>query len=517
MIKKRKKQSLERKKSNYVDNAKLLAEVLRYQQLIKDADGGFVKVTDELATFFMIMAKNLSSKGNFISYCVDSETEALTQRGWLKYDQITTADIILSMNVETKQLTWSPIRELFVNKEYDGLMFKLKGQTLDALVTPGHKFVTERGLISIDKITAKDHFITMGSPTDEVVDKTYSDAFVEIVGWFVTEGTSQKYDRVRDGITSEYLILCQKRGTETHNRITNTFKQLDEEFKTSCWKEYDKDQHGVGYFRLYEPLTKEVLKVSRGRVLSTDFILRLTQDQRVLLIKTMMDADGSGTQYTQKDYEHVKSFLMLCTLAGVTTHTTKRIWETPFGLADMYIITLCNSKQCYSECVDFHGGRRGPGGDVYIKSNTPTVPYKGIVWCPRTDFGTFVCKRGTRIYVTGNTWKDEMISDGLEDCIRSAHKFNATKGLNAFTYFSTIMFWAFVRRIKKENKQVYCKYKSFLTSPLMNEDEILTMFQTHDSLKENKLQFVQNFEDTLVKTRAANKKKREDKLSEKHN
>jgi len=97
------------------------------------------------------------------------------------------------------------------------------------------------------------------------------------------------------------------------------------------------------------------------------------------------------------------------------------------------------------------------------------------------------------------SWKDEMISDGIENCIQYAANFNPEKSTNAFTYFSTIMFYAFVRRIKKENKQLYCKYKSFLCSDLMNDDEVLTIIQNHDNFKEHKLEFIDRFEESMVK------------------
>lgn len=51
------------------------------------------------------------------------------------------------------------------------------------------------------------------------------------------------------------------------------------------------------------------------------------------------------------------------------------------------------------------------------------------------------------------TYKDEMISDGIENCIKSAKGFDPEKSKNAFGYFTQIAFNAFVRRIQKENRQ----------------------------------------------------------------
>lgn len=55
------------------------------------------------------------------------------------------------------------------------------------------------------------------------------------------------------------------------------------------------------------------------------------------------------------------------------------------------------------------------------------------------------------------TFKDDMISDALYDCVRFAKKFNPDKSDNPFSYITTICFRAFLRRIDKEKTQKYVK------------------------------------------------------------
>jgi DNA-directed RNA polymerase specialized sigma24 family protein len=57
------------------------------------------------------------------------------------------------------------------------------------------------------------------------------------------------------------------------------------------------------------------------------------------------------------------------------------------------------------------------------------------------------------------TFKDDMVSDALYDCIRFAKKFNPEKSKNPFSYITTISFYAFLRRIDKEKTQRYIKAK----------------------------------------------------------
>jgi DNA-directed RNA polymerase specialized sigma24 family protein len=59
------------------------------------------------------------------------------------------------------------------------------------------------------------------------------------------------------------------------------------------------------------------------------------------------------------------------------------------------------------------------------------------------------------------TYKDDMISDGLENCLAYMHNFNPDKSTNPFAYFTQIIYYAFLRRIQREKKQQYIKYKYF--------------------------------------------------------
>lgn len=56
---------------------------------------------------------------------------------------------------------------------------------------------------------------------------------------------------------------------------------------------------------------------------------------------------------------------------------------------------------------------------------------------------------------------DEMIDDGIENCIQYAHNFDPAKSSYVFTYFTKMVFYAFVRRIQKEKKHSYIKHKVF--------------------------------------------------------
>jgi len=62
------------------------------------------------------------------------------------------------------------------------------------------------------------------------------------------------------------------------------------------------------------------------------------------------------------------------------------------------------------------------------------------------------------------TYRDDMISDGIENCLQYMRNFNPEKSNNPFAYFTQIIYYAFIRRIQKEKKQQDVKAKLIATS-----------------------------------------------------
>jgi hypothetical protein len=56
-------------------------------------------------------------------------------------------------------------------------------------------------------------------------------------------------------------------------------------------------------------------------------------------------------------------------------------------------------------------------------------------------------------------FREDMIGDGVENCLLYAHNFDPAKSSNPFSYFTQIIYYAFLRRIEKEKKQAFIKYK----------------------------------------------------------
>ena len=102
------------------------------------------------------------------------------------------------------------------------------------------------------------------------------------------------------------------------------------------------------------------------------------------------------------------------------------------------------------------------------------------------------------------TFKDDMISDGVENCLLYIDNFDPDKSSNPFAYFTQIIYFAFLRRIQKEKKQLYVKYKTMenevINSLIENNGEDLVAGHLngilHDSYSEELIRdFINTFED----------------------
>ena len=66
------------------------------------------------------------------------------------------------------------------------------------------------------------------------------------------------------------------------------------------------------------------------------------------------------------------------------------------------------------------------------------------------------------------TFRDDMISDGIENCLQYMDNFNPDKSKNPFAYFTQIIYYAFIRRIQKEKKQIQIKSKLIANAGVEN-------------------------------------------------
>lgn len=96
------------------------------------------------------------------------------------------------------------------------------------------------------------------------------------------------------------------------------------------------------------------------------------------------------------------------------------------------------------------------------------------------------------------SFRDDLISDALYDCVRFAKKFNPEKTENPFSYITTIAFSAFLRRIDSEKKQSYVKAKIISETPThdffdsIEADDIELQENFIEYMNENNVNLINN-------------------------
>ena len=85
------------------------------------------------------------------------------------------------------------------------------------------------------------------------------------------------------------------------------------------------------------------------------------------------------------------------------------------------------------------------------------------------------------------TYRDEMISDGIENSLQYIDNFDPEKSKNPFAYFTQIIYFAFVRRITKEKKQQKIKDKLLKRSNISD----MIAVQSHDDEADYQAQYIE--------------------------
>ena len=135
--------------------------------------------------------------------------------------------------------------------------------------------------------------------------------------------------------------------------------------------------------------------------------------------------------------------------------------------------------------------------------------------------GECILKIATKLSNSPNfinySYKDDMILDGIENCIQYFDNFDPEKSKNPFAYFTQIVWYAFLRRIDKEKKQSYIRGK-------LIRDNTIEQFelQDHDMGGDDDFQntyigFMQNhgtFDYDYEEKKKAKRKKKQASLEE---
>lgn len=340
--------------------------------------------------------------------CVDFETEALTERGWVKGLDLRRTDRLLTKNAETGALEWQTPTAIHLYPDRVGPLVEFRSTRFSAVTTPDHRWLV------FDKKTRKDICTTSEkisrhgdhrihrTGTYEAPDAPHSDDFIELVGWVLTDGSLDKSPSTR-------IRIYQTKRREVQ-RIDALFRRLGFDAhrgkSRNCvvWGFTDRGSGGEA---------SRIRALFPERLLTPEFVRTLSARQARVLFDTMMLGDGTRTRaglrtFFTRSETAAEAFQMLCVLAGeaskaqwrdLSKHRPKKydsmpnipkaagIWEVRIYRRDKVQVL----KHQVREYVDARG-----------------------VWCPEVPNTYFVARRAGTVYVTGNTLFQGLAADAAK-------------------------------------------------------------------------------------------------------
>lgn len=341
--------------------------------------------------------------------CVDQDTEILTADGWRTHEEVNEGDTVLTLNHGTGLTEWQPVLHMFrkeVTKDAGKPMVSIEGRRHSSLTTWDHKWpvLHARGrshtwerewTISAD-LNAGDRIIT-AAPHLAPTEAKWSDALVETVAWFWTEGHIRSRGRKNDDIG-----ICQSLTANPDNvvlirrALNGLFGLASPDLGTGGradpmpkWRE-DIRPDGKVEWRLNVTASALILELAPDKMVSLAFIRELTASQLDLFIDRSLRADGHGLKLGQSDPRRLDAFELAGILAGYSVGRFSSIHQG-FHEHIQHYVSL---------------GKRSTVQPVTVATGVDhrsLVPYEGIVWCPTTPNATWVARRNGHVFFTGNT------------------------------------------------------------------------------------------------------------------
>jgi hypothetical protein len=335
-------------------------------------------------------------------HCVDYETEILTQRGWLNGRDLREGDQVMTLNPETGRGEWQPC-ETVHHWEGQHTVRHLEGRSHSSVSTLNHKWITrdydskKLRFRTSAELNTNDRIIRAAPTANLPTEPKWSDAFVELVAWYWTEGqehpdggiclwqseavNSWKCQRIRETLTTLYgpgqeSLKHGRGGWRETVRMSGVVKK-----PTASWY-------------ITKSLAEDIRRIAPGKVVSGEFISQLTSAQLRLFIEVSLDADGhrgrGGAGYiAQKKPEMLDAFEMACSLLGIPwTRSTP-----PSGG------NACTRTGKQIEVRPVANAQRATRG----KNTADTLETVEGVWCPQVPNRTWLARRRGTVYFTGNS------------------------------------------------------------------------------------------------------------------
>lgn len=327
--------------------------------------------------------------------CHDTETEALTRRGWLRYDQIRDGDEVLSYVDGAAR--WSPIISR-VEREHDGEMVTVENQSISLNVTPNHRILCKKrqrnqwpesfGYIPANDLVGRISLPVSG--TAPSTDVALTDDQIALAGWILTDGSIYW-----KGNSPKITIYQSKNGAEIERllsslNLAHRHSIRDRTITEVCGRVLRAEPSPQHEWTLTADASRDVLEwvPEKGRL--PDWAHDLSARQFGVLLDSIVAGDGcwDGINPSAKRVAVVHgSEPFLSSLQAVAV---QHGWYARISVARG---TDCRLNLCRRDDVQFDTR-------VAVKRTM----YSGRVWCLTVPHGNFMIRRNGAAHFSGNCW-----------------------------------------------------------------------------------------------------------------
>jgi transposase-like protein len=338
--------------------------------------------------------------------CHDQETEALTQRGWMRHDEILDSDLVLTLNAATAKAEWNPIMAR-IDKPYDGEMVRIESLSISALVTPGHR-ILHRGrrrepdgtytfnpdleYASAESVPAR--FAVPTSSVQESAGCGLSDDQIALAGWILTDGSI-----TRKGQHVKVTIWQSKDATEIRRLLSACGLKYSERVRERHITEVAgralvRPPLPERSFNLSAESSRRVVEWVPEKGALPEWVEQTSEAQFNVFLDALIQGDGvwDGKDPSAKTVAALhkdKAFL-----ERVQHIAVRRGWTARLSVArgKDWRLNLCKRKELQLERSRAVSRER----------------YRGRVWCLTVPNGNFMVRRNGAAHFSGNCWNQGM-------------------------------------------------------------------------------------------------------------
>lgn len=360
----------------------------------------------------------------YLQFCIDSETEILTEVGWKNINSISYNDRAAAFDTETEEIKYRPVLNIVKRPLHnEECFYSIKNDHLDIRVTNNHDMLTACGKKTTcwiketaEKTSKRKGLYRVPVCGDLKIkdNEKITDSELLLLGWFLSDGTRNKKNNAITISQSykhkhyineieEIIIQCGFKYGKYRIKRTGNFSKYEDlcAFTISYGAPKGKNKHLEGYGRLEEWFNKSI----------PDIYNTLSSRQLKILLKTLFDGDGfkrKRTGYTSRtttitcgdNYQMASRIQELCILRGISCkiHSLKTPTGVNHNLAIKYeyrtrSIPGVNITDNRIKIKNINRAR-------FLKETTDSTGE--IVWCIENDIGTIVTRRGGKVTIMGN-------------------------------------------------------------------------------------------------------------------